>query len=327
MRFEGGTLTSIFFQSASINRLLVRGTVFSGGIYGTPKKTVVSDAKLGMLAIGTPFFGATGEVECSSSYIGSLSRQPFAVAERLDDIADFRIDDDGAMIFRDRGKAKRWAIPGAKLFWTGAGSNVGPTFVVKDIREEGGAIVVRTSLPRGAPNAPRGSRGDLSVRVHPGWRVTFRDCTGGADVESLSAAPAGRPLYSYSKRVYSAADDGDLEKQPYLNLWGRLVSLKANVLTPDTGAGKPNFLHIVFQTVENGEVRQHQLEVDLRAAGERILEPTQISGAHPGDKLRTLPADAWIMLGRAFLFKNRAAAEPARSPVVSVEFVTDQNPK
>jgi hypothetical protein len=329
IRFDGGAVASIGFQSASIERLLVRGTVFSGGIFGTPKRTVIADAKLGTLAIGTPFFGATSEVECVNSVVRSLPRQPFGVTERVDDIADLRIGDDGAMIFRDRGKAKRWAIPGAKMFWTGAGSNLGPTFVVKDIREEGGKIVVRTDLPAGAPSAPRGTRGELGVRVHPAWRVTFRNCTGSPDVEDLSGAPAGQPLYSYSKRIYSAADDGDLQKQPYLSVWGRLVGLKATVLEPSAGAGNADFLHIVLQTVEGGKTRQHALDVDLRTAGERVVEPAQIGGARPGDKLHTLPADAWIMLGRAFLYKNKsaAAAEPATLPVVSVEFVTDQSPR
>jgi hypothetical protein len=323
LRFEGGEVTSIVFQSASIDRLIVHGTNLPGGIIGTPKKTEIIDATLGTLAIGTPFFGATSEIECVNSTIRSMPRSS-GVMERVDDIADLRIDDKGAMRFDDRGRAKRWAIPGAKLLWNVAGSNFGPAFVVKDIRDEGGKTVVRTDLAAGAPAARRER---LAVRVHPAWRVTFRNCVGDPAVEDLSAAPAGLPLHSYVKRIYSGADDGDLQKQPAFHLWGRLVSVKATVLTPETGGGRPNFLNIYLQTVENGEARLHQLAIDLSKAGERILEPARIIGANPGDKLHLLPADAWIMLGRAYLHKNRMAAEPAPPPVVSVEFITDQGEK
>jgi hypothetical protein len=323
LRFEGGEVASIQFQSASIDRLIVQNANFTGGIIGTPKKAVISESTLGMLAIGTPFFGVTSEIECANSTIRSMSRSS-GVMERVDDITDLRVDGDGAIRFDDRGRAKRWAIPGAKLLWNAAGANYGPAFAVKDIRDEGGKTVVRTSLAAGAPAAPHDR---LTVRAHPAWRVTFRNCVGDPLVEDLSAAPAGLPLHSYVKRVYSAADDGDLKKQPAFHLWGRLVSLKATVLTPETGGAKPNFLNIYFQTVENGEARLHQLAIDVSKAGERILEPTRITGASAGDKLHTLPPDAWIMLGRAYLNRNRSIAEPTPPPVVSVEVLTDQSQK
>ena len=326
VQFIGGTVTSIAFQSSSIERLRVQGTVFTGGIIGTPKKSIISDAEIGLLAIGTPFFGASSDIECSNSIIKSVARQPYGATERIDRIADFRIGRDGELSFGDGHKAQRWAIPGARLFWSGAGSNVGPTFTVKDIREENGRSVVRTTLRDDSATPPRGAHGELAIRVHPAWRLSFNNCKGSPEAEDWSRAPQGLPMYSYSKRSYTGDESEEVVNGPPVSIWGRLKSLKLTVDKPYSGPGVMA-MQLYIQSVEGSKLATHSFKVDLRTPGERVVAPSEITGAQPGDSLHMLPADAWLMVSRAYVPKRGANAGPDTNPSVSVEFVTDQDPR
>ena len=62
-------------------------------------------------------------------------------------------------------------------------------------------------------------------------------------------------------------------------------------------------------------------EINLMAAGERVITPTGITGAQPGDMLQETPGNVWMMLTRAYLNNDISADAPSSTPVVTVEIV------
>jgi hypothetical protein len=184
---------------------------------------------------------------------------------------------------------------------------------------------VQTSATGGWPFS-----GSLTLHVHPAVNFTCTNCTGGADARSLSQAPAGAPLFSYSKYTYA----GNFGSTPSFNQWGKLVSMKINVTKPYTGSKPSLFLEALgqfgsFVMNPDGAIVRTDPTINLKVAGERAITPTSVAGLQQGD-IVTAPGPI-SLLGAidAFMGLNGTLADigsddPSMWPSVTIEIVTDQ---
>jgi uncharacterized membrane protein len=320
--FNGGTFRSIIFQSASINTFETNATNVTGYIVGTPKKAIINNSIVAGLGMGTPYFGATSEVVCSNSTIRSILNV-YGIRETIVGQGHADTMAEGVISIPNTRLPVRWAVPGAKMFWaTSSGEVAG--FTVTDLSQDANNTYIHTSLSGGFPPVPRGTDESLAVRGDPVPKLTFTNCTGSAEADDLSRAPAGEPIYSYTKRTYSGAIGTGVNltaQQPYIPIWGTLVSIKINVVKADTGAHNALLLSTPMLAVRGASGINYTPEINLMAAGERVITPTGITGALPGDVLQKTPGDVWMTLTRAYLNNDISADAPDTFPVVTVEIV------
>jgi hypothetical protein len=216
--------------------------------------------------------------------------------------------------------APRWAVPGTNLLWVGA-HGTGPVFKVLDVTQDQKFTYIKTDFPGTFP-AYAGAK--LAIRVHPAPKFTCTNCSGSADALDLNSAPPGAPLYSYSKRTYSAA--AGTTPGPRVALWGPLKSAKFNVTTPYSGPGALQFQLSQFNNwpimISQSTVSTFGPSINMGVAGQRTVTPTGVSGMQALDKLGVLPAPATLVgasnSGPTF---NAATSSPAQ---ITVELTTDQ---
>ena len=319
--FDGGTFRSIVFQSASINTFEINSTKVTGYISGTPKKAIINNSIVAGLAMGIANFGAASEVVCSNSTIRSILNV-YGIRETLVGQGHADTMAEGVISIPNPPLPVRWAVPGAKMFWaTSSGEVAG--FTVTDLSRDANHTYIHTSLSGGFPSVPRGTDDSLAVRGDPVPKLTFANCTGSAEADDLSRAPAGEPIYSYTKRTYSGAigTGANLTAQPYIPIWGTLVSIKINVVKADTGAHRALLLSAPMLAVRGTSGINYTPKINLMAAGERVITPTGITGAQPGDLLQETPGNVWMTLTRAYLDNDVSADAPDTLPVVTVEIV------
>ena len=218
----------------------------------------------------------------------------------------------------------RWAVPGAKMFWeTSNREVVGEAFTITDLSQDANNTYIYTSLTGRFPAVPQGADGFLAVRGDPVPKLTFTNCTGSAETDDLSRAPAGKPIYSYTKRTYAGAigTAANLMRNHTSQFGGTLVSIKINVVKADTGTHGNLLLSTPMLAVRGTSRINYTPEINLMALGERVITPTGITGAQPGDMLQETPGNVWMMLTRAYLTNDISADEPSSTPVVTVEIV------
>ncbi|WP_164937552.1 hypothetical protein [Bradyrhizobium guangxiense] len=217
--------------------------------------------------------------------------------------------------------APRWAVPGTNLLWVGAHGS-GPIFKVLDVTQDQNFSYIKTDFPGSFP-AYAGAK--LAIRVHPAPKFTCNNCSGSADVVDLNNAPAGAPLYSYSKRTYSALT-GTIAA-PRVPLWGALKSAKFNVTTPYSGAGALQFQLSQFNNwpmmSSPTTVSNFGPGINMAVAGERTLTLTGITGMQSLDKLG-VPPNPGTLLGPSNSGPTFSAATQS-SAQITVELMTDQH--
>ena len=216
--------------------------------------------------------------------------------------------------------AVRWAIPGTNLFWSGTFLSE-TAFRIIDVTEDATNTYIQTSLAGGFPALPM-SNGKLGIRVHPAPKITCSNCTGGAAAVSLSQAPAGAPIYSYSKRIYT----GDSSFTSHA-IWGKVTNIKFNATTPYTGATNPIRMEFVQGIVKSdGSAAFYHPFIDLRTAGLRTVTPSGVTGAQSGDSALALPdPSTWFAHRANPAFQPTISGEPSSVwPTVTIEIITDQ---
>lgn len=184
-------------------------------------------------------------------------------------------------------------------------------------------VHVQTNLTGGLPSLP----GLSNIRTFPATAVTFSNCTGCNEAVSLSSAPAGKPLWSYSKYTYSsptypmtAAVNLATQK-----IWGRLVSLKINVITPYGGAGSGTLNaagQFQCQTIKADNTAFNYVPViNLKIAGERVITPSGVTGTQSGDSSLSVPEAVWFTNSLIPRINQDLSSSP---PVFTIEIITDQ---
>ncbi|HXH44025.1 MAG TPA: hypothetical protein VNK51_09290 [Bradyrhizobium sp.] len=216
--------------------------------------------------------------------------------------------------------APRWAVPGTTLLWVGA-HGTGPTFRVLDVTQDQNFTYIKTDFPGGFPSYA-GAR--LAIRVHPAPKFTCTSCSGSAEVLDLSNAPPGVPLYSYSKRTYSASSG--TSPQGKVNLWGKLTSAKFNVTAPYTGNGSLQFQLSQFNNwpvlTSQGTQAMFGPGINMAIAGQRTLTSSGLSGMQSQDKLGVL-SEPTLLVGPSYsgpIFSTTTQS----SAQITVELTTDQ---
>jgi hypothetical protein len=214
--------------------------------------------------------------------------------------------------------APRWAVPGTYLLWVGS-QGTGPVFRVLDVTQDQNFTYIKTDQAGGFP-AYSGAK--LAIRVHPAPKFTCRNCSGSNDALDLSSAPAGAPLYSYSKRTYSASSGTTPGLK--VNMWGKLSSAKFNVTTPASGPLQFQLSQFNNWPVMDGRgaVANFGPAINMAVAGQRTVTRTGVAGMQTQDKLG-VPSDPAMMLGTSYSGPTFNAATKS-SAEITVELVTDQ---
>jgi hypothetical protein len=322
LTFIGGTIRAIFFQSSSTNLFMMNGTNVSSTINGTPKKSVIANSTIAELHPGAYTYGRSDEVDCSASVINAVS--PFGVIEQGVN-ATYTMSGGVIMVPNPHGPVA-WAVPGTNMVWRGQYANEGVPFTVVDVTQNATNTYVQTSLSGGFPPVPQYQGTRLDVYAHPAPKLTFTNCTGSADAVDLSQAPAGAPIYSYSKRTYT----GNVATAPSFNIWGKLVSVKMYVTKTYTGVQSQLSLEAMEKFGVNtirtdGSVLFYDPFINLKIAGERDVFATSVTGAQVGDSGLAVPEAVWFSGGAApYLATNISGESPAVWPTITIEIVTDQ---
>ena len=212
--------------------------------------------------------------------------------------------------------APRWAVPGTYLLWRSQ-YGFGPVFRVVDVTQDQNFTYVRTNLPGSFPTYVEGA----SDACAPCSQVYLQQLA--VTLNSLSQAPAAIPLYSHSKRTYTASASGVTGASP-VTVWGKLSMVNLNVTTPSTSALK-------FQLSQfnnwpllqlSGSLSYLASQVNMQIAGERTINPTSVSGGAIGDIL-SLPGAGALFLGPSHSGPTFTAAASG-SPSVTVEILSDE---
>jgi hypothetical protein len=316
--FSGGTISSIAFQSSSIDLLQMTGTVVSHFINGTPKKALITGATIASLSPGATGYGRTDEVDCTTCVIGAIS--PIGVQ----DVTTTYTMSNGIISSNDSTNGPvRWAVPGTNMVFKGQYNFEGISFQVTDVTQDSGFTRVHTTLSGGFPSLPLRGGTALDLRAHPAPKFTCTNCTGSVDAVDLSGAPAGAPLWSYSKRTYTGNSAHTLAP-----VWGSLVSVKMNVSTTYTGSQPSiNFnLDGPFVINSGGSAVFWYPMINPTIAGERDLFPSSVAGAQSGDSL-SAPGTGTFLLNDQITPKLSAdigGENPSVWPTITIEIKTDQ---
>lgn len=218
--------------------------------------------------------------------------------------------------------APRWAVPGTYVLWrTPLGA--GPGFRVLDVSQDQNFTYVRTNLSGGFPTFA-GANTKIGMLVHPAPRFTCRNCSGSLEALDLSQAPAGAPLYSYSKRSYSASNGTTPGAR--VTMWGNLISAKFDVTQPHTGSTSLMFNLSQFNNwpllTGSDTISYFGPAVNMAIPGARTVSPTAVSGMKTLDKLGVAPSSA-ALLGTSYsspIFSSSAGGDAK----ITVELITDQ---
>src|SRR5271163_4846206 len=300
LTFNGGSLGKVTIQSPSPVNLLLN-QVKLGILNGTPQNTVCEHASIGTLAGGSVFGANTSFIgrDCEIHNI-----RPLGVQGNIVNGKGWSVNK-GIFTNSLSFGPVHWAVPGAKIFFTGAFDYEGFSFLVTDLNQSGQFVNVYTTLSEGVPSLPT-SAGRLIVLPDPYPRWSCFHCTGSVDAVDYSQDGAqNAPLYTYSNRIYTCQANMlavqsqnprvpviDINSAPRVNVWGALLYLNVDVVVPDTSQTGSSLFHVTaqydnFPTISNTAiVEKFGPVVNLKFAGIRSVTPTAVTGAKPRDNLK-----------------------------------------
>jgi hypothetical protein len=321
MVLSGTTIHAVDFQSASVNTFEVYGSNITDHINGNGKLSTIKNSTLASFAPGAHSYGVSTELTCDTCVINALS--PGGLVESLTGNG-YTISSGVIQVANSHGPIQ-WDIPGAALFLDGTYAPSYP-FTVTDITQDVSNTYVHTNLAGGYPTFP-GSGGTVSVKTHPAMACTFINCSGSADAVDVSQATPGNPLYTYTKRSYT----GSIGTAPTVNVWGKLVSIKINVITPYTGTHGTLTIEAMSQFGSNtikadGTVLFYDPVINLKAAGLRTITPSGVTGTQTGDTGLSTGGDLWLTgVCGPFMATDISGESSGVWPTFTIEIITDQS--
>lgn len=217
------------------------------------------------------------------------------------------------------------------MCWADATYLCAKIFQIVDVTKDATNTYIQTSEAGGLPSWAYAG-GKLFIRTHPAPSATFSNVTGSADAISLSLAPAGSPLYSYTKRTLVNADSASA---PYWGIWGNISKYNVTVNSAYAGATSPATINPVplsgvFLTTSYGS-SSYSPVINIKSASPalRALDasagsyPVSWSGGQSGDTLSNLTQALWAPnLFQSLL--TDLSGDPSHPFSVTVEFVTNQ---
>lgn len=191
---------------------------------------------------------------------------------------------------------------------------------VSDVYEDGTYCYIQFANTTAWPFTPV-----VQLAAHPCPDLTVRNCTGTApELEDFNQAPERIPIYSYSKRTYTANGTGTTVK-PTIPVLGRLVAAKYDVTTP----GSVTFKQSQFDNwqVLKSDYTTYTYPPNIACvnAGLRTVRAaTTATGAQGSDSIPDLTSvgHLWFSGGG---FSGPQFTANGSNAVVTVEFVMDQS--
>jgi hypothetical protein len=330
---NGGTFDQLYFQSSSgANVFTMSNNAAVSTLNGTPQKVLISDSRIGTFYVGNLHFGRTTEISCDNCTIGAFAYPP---GGSLDNNVTTKYSmTNGVIASPNSNGPVAWAVPGANIMFARYDGNLwteGVPFQVIDVTQDATNTYIQTSLAGGFPSLPTNSTNGLSIYGHPAPKFTCTNCTGSADAVDLAQAPAGVPIFSYSKRTFTGNQlpvwaGGALS---YARIWGAIVSVKINVTKPYTGARATLTLNAlgpygIPAISADGSQTGLNPAINLKIAGERVIFPSSVVGTQSGDII-SAPGPMWFEMGYAPTVSADISGEsPSVWPTVTIEITTDQ---
>lgn len=329
--FDNCSLYEIDCQSPTGTLILRNGCTVSNIVQGTTRNAYFSDSTIAELRVGAYAYGASQSFSATNCAISAFSADGHNTSGTEGGGAGLQSVFSMSAGIISVPKASnanfnllRWAVPGTVCFW-GSDAEAETSFRVSDVYEDVSNFYVRTSLSGGFPNIPTG--GPSKIRTHPSPSFTMVNCTGCAEVVDLSQAPAGRPLYSWSRRTYTKSDTPSTIGSP--KLWGKISNLSFNVTSVYAGVGALTFNAIsefnnwVVVKPSDYSAASYGVVINVKAAGERIVTPSGVTGAQAGDGTLTIPEAYWLT-GTSSGLRFSADVSASSDFSVTVALQTDQ---
>jgi hypothetical protein len=202
---------------------------------------------------------------------------------------------------------------------------------VSDVYEDGTYCYIQFANTTDWPFTPV-SR----LSAHPCPDFTMNSCTGTApELEDWNAAPARRPLWSYSKRTYVAGASAATPQTSRPYLLGRLVTGKFTPISLYTGASltysQNQFNNWPLRKTDYTTYSSSSLtgiinmKVGLNTT-RTLLDATAPTGSQSGDTLTdyTSVGSVWFMGASNSYPVFSANVSNGDTPTIVVEFITDQ---
>jgi hypothetical protein len=283
---SGVTIRMVMFQSASVNSFSMDSSNVTYTMNGTPITSNISNSTIASFMPGAYAYGVSRQTTCTNCVINALVTGGFAEKE----INNYSMVNGILTVPNSHGPVT-WAIPGANITWQGRFDFEGPVMQVLDVWQDSSNTYVATSLTGGFPALPLGTGTNIGVRTHPAPQFTCTNCSGSADAIDLSGAPAGAPLWSYSRRTYTAG-----AVPVVIPIWGQLTSLKMTTTTAYGGSSSINFSIDAFIAMLNTiSVPVWNPMIDPKVIGERDVSPMTVVGGQPRDNLPPPGVGAWLL--------------------------------
>jgi hypothetical protein len=329
---EGGTFDQLLFQSSSGAARFTMNDATVATLNGTPQQAIVANSSIRTLIPGTLHFGRTSSIACNACSIGLFWYPP---GGSLDTNVDTKYTmSEGVITVPNTTGPVAWAVPGANAMfavYNGDLAAQGIPFTVVDLTQDAKNTYIYTSLAGGFPALPRNRTTGLSIYGHPSPQFTCSNCTGGIDAMDLAQAPAGAPLYSYSKRTFTGSNLPLYLGQnlTLAHIWGSIVSIKINVVTPYTGVQPALSLNAlapygIAAIASNQTSVAYNPVIDLKVSGERQIFPSSLVGIKTTDAV-SLPGSLWLENAYSPTISADISNEPPSVwPTVTIEIVTDQ---
>ncbi|HEY6329415.1 MAG TPA: hypothetical protein VI756_08755 [Blastocatellia bacterium] len=276
---SGSTIKSIDFQSSSIDNFTMTSSVISNYLHGGPKNATISNCTIQQLEPGAWGYGASAGMALSNCTINSPIAPLGADGSGL---GTYTIRS-GVLTVPNSAGPQHWAVPGASVYLTGGQANEYSLTVV-DLSQDSTNTYIQTSLSGGYPTIPGSSS---TFVAYPATTFTCSGCSGDPTAVDASLAPSGNTFFSYANRTLTRSNIGT--SQPVIPVWGNLISLSVNVITPYTGVQSTLTLNIgpggVLVQNSSGAFAVYQPTFNLKVAGLRTITPTGVTGAQSGDSI------------------------------------------
>jgi hypothetical protein len=280
-----------FFQSAGSFRNVTINNSTYYSIVGTPQFLTLNNVNLTAFYPGPQLYGSTKSLIIQNSSIvtvGTQETQQFygcsATPEGLNNASGWTMSG-GVLTIPNAyiitacvymGKpAFGWMFPGANLCWADSANACAIMFQITDITQDAVNTYVYTNAPSCEMACWSFAGGKLGITPHPVTSATFANNSGDFQLVGWNSAPAGAPLYSYSKTTKTRANSGTTQ---YLEAWGTLQKLTANVTLPYGGVlasnATPNTIFGNWVTTAPAFTAYTPAIINVKNAGTRTLDAT-----------------------------------------------------
>lgn len=320
------TINQLQQQSASPNRMILNGGTITQ--LETAKYTEANSTAITTIICGVSSYGRTDRIVLNScTGINTFQRGGVSTDDLNgsadDDASVFYTFSGGVMRFlktendsaggTGQANPTRGLVPGTWVYFDDKYLDQ-----VTDVYEDGTYCYIQWRNTTDWPFTPV-----HLLKVHSCPDFTMRNCTGTArELEDWNQASARIPLYSYSRRTYTADGTGTTGK-PNATVHGRLLTLKMNVTTP----GSVTFKQSEFSnwTIYKTDYSSYTFGADVACINSGLRTITggaAATGAQGSDSIPNLTSVGQVWFAGGFgacLFSANGS-----NAVITVEFNMDQ---